>query len=52
MRDFIYSLFGKPIPESKGVRGTSSGKLVMDKKVFYKRNDVQDTFKRIKNSQM
>jgi len=50
MKKIIYSIFGKPIPKSKGIRGTNSGKLIIDKKIFYKRDDVQRTIKGIKES--
>ena len=50
MKKIVYSIFGKPIPKSKGIRGTHSGKLIIDKKVFYKRDDVQQTIKEIKES--
>ncbi len=50
MKKLIYSIFGDPIPKSKGIIGTSSGKLIMDKKVFYKREDVQETIRKIQES--
>lgn len=52
MKKIVYSIFGKPIPQSKGVRGTNSGKLVIDKKVFYKRADVKRTIENIKKSNL
>ena len=52
MKKIVYSIFGKPIPKSKGVRGTSSGKLIIDKKVFYKRADVKRTIEHIKQSNL
>jgi hypothetical protein len=51
MKKIIYKLFGQPISNKKGVKGTSSGRLYLDKKVFFIRPDVQDTIKRMKNSQ-
>ncbi len=50
MKKIIYSIFGDPIPKSKGIIGTSSGKLVMDKKVFYKREDVKATIRKMQES--
>lgn len=50
MKEFIYLLFGQPIPKSKGVIGTKSGKLVLDKKVFYKRKDVRATIDGMKKA--
>jgi hypothetical protein len=52
MKKIVYSIFGKPIPKSKGVRGTNSGKLIIDKKVFYKRADVKRTIQDIKQSNL
>jgi hypothetical protein len=52
MKKIVYSIFGKPIPKSKGVRGTYSGKLVIDKKVFFKRDDVKRTIEDIKRSNL
>ena len=50
MKSIVYKLFGKPIARSKGIRGTNSGKLYIDKKVFFKRNDVKETIDNIKKS--
>jgi hypothetical protein len=50
MKKIVYSIFGQPIPKSKGVRGTNSGKLIIDKKVFFKRDDVKRTIEDIKKS--
>ncbi len=36
--------------KDKGLRGTSSGKLYVDKAVFYKRSDVQESIKKLKDS--
>lgn len=36
--------------KSKGFRGTTSGKLYVDKSVFYKRADVQKAIKELKES--
>ena len=47
IKEIIFKIFGKPIPKSKGIRGTNSGKLFIDKKVFYKRADVKDVVKKI-----
>ena len=52
MKGIIYKIFGEPISNEKGIRGTSSGKLYLDKKVFYKRDDVQETIKKIKSSNL
>lgn len=43
-------LFGKPKSFDTGLRGTFAGKLYVDKKVFYKRADVQKVIDEIKNS--
>ena len=50
MRKIIYRLFGNPISRDLGIRGTNSGKLYIDKKVFFKRKDVQKNIKKIKHS--
>lgn len=50
MKKFIYYLFGDPIPKNKGIIGTNSGRLIVNKKVFYKREDVKETIKKIKES--
>tara|TARA_B100001063_G_C16597112_1_gene468698 strand:- start:558 stop:782 length:225 start_codon:yes stop_codon:yes gene_type:complete len=50
MKKIIYKILGEPIPRDKGVRGTSSGKLYIDKKVFYKRKEVQDAVESMKKS--
>ena len=52
MKKLIYYIFGKPIPKSKGIRGTNSGKLIIDKKIFYKREDVKRTIENIKQSNL
>lgn len=36
--------------KDKGLRGTSSGRLYVDKAVFYQRKDVQATIEKLKNS--
>ena len=50
MKNTLYKIFGKPIPRYKGLRGTSSGKLYVDKKVFYKRKEVKDAVSSMKKS--
>ena len=50
MKKIIYFIFGKPIPYDLGIRGTRSGKLFIDKKVFYKRKDVKQTIESLKQS--
>lgn len=50
IKRLIYRIFGQPIPKDFGIRGTKSGKLYIDKKVFFKRKEVQDTIKSIQNS--
>lgn len=50
MRKLVYKIFGKPIARSKGIRGTNSGKLYIDKKVFFKRDDVKETIESIRKS--
>lgn len=50
MKKILYKILGEPIPREKGVRGTSSGKLYIDKKVFYKRKEVQDAVESMKKS--
>ena len=49
MRKIIYKLFRNPIARNLGIRGTNSGKLYIDKKVFFKRKDVQKNIKKIKD---
>lgn len=36
--------------KDKGLRGTTSGKLYVDKAVFYQRKDVQDAINKLKES--
>jgi hypothetical protein len=36
--------------EDTGLRGTFAGRLYVDKKVFYKRKDIQDIINNMKNS--
>ena len=50
MKNILHKIFVKPIPREKGLRGTSSGKLYIDKKVFYKRKEVQDAVRSMKKS--
>ena len=50
MEKLVYKIFGDPIARNKGIRGTDSGKLYIDKKVFYKRDDVKQTIEEIKAS--
>ena len=50
MKRLIYFIFGNPIPKCKGFVGTNSGKLIMDKKIFYKREDVKKVIKKIQDS--
>ena len=50
MKRLIYFMFGNPIPKCKGIVGTNSGKLIIDKKIFYKREDVKKVIKKIQDS--
>lgn len=50
MKKIIYKIFGQPIDPKKGIKGTDSGKLYIDKKVFFQRDDVKETIKKIKDS--
>lgn len=50
MRKLIYHIFGNPIPREKGLRGTSDGKLYIDKKVFYKRPEVKEAIEKMESS--
>jgi len=50
MKKLVYKIFGEPIARDLGIRGTRSGKLIIDKKVFYKREDVKRTIEHIKSS--
>lgn len=43
-------LFDKPKTFDTGLRGTFSGRLYVDKKVFYGRKDVQKVIDEIRNS--
>ena len=53
IKKFIYWLFGKPITTfDTGLRGTTEGRLYVDKTVFYKRQDVRDNIEVVKNSQI
>ena len=54
MKKLIYWLFGKPITPDfdTGLRGTIDGRLYVDKKVFYKREDVRREIQKIKNSEI
>lgn len=47
----LFSLFNKK-PKSKdtGLRGTSEGRLYVDKKVFYKRPEVIEAIRKLKES--
>lgn len=38
--------------KDSGVRGTSSGRLYIDKKVFFKRDSVQKALESLKNSEV
>ena len=52
MKDIVYKIFGRPVSKDIGLRGKSSGELYVDKRVFYKRSDVQKVIKNIKNSEV
>lgn len=51
MKEIIFKLFGEPTSRDKGVRGTSSGKLFIDKKVFYNRSEVKALIKKMEDSE-
>ena len=50
IKEIIYKILGQPIDPKKGIRGTSTGKLYLDKKVFFQRDDVKNTINKIKKS--
>ena len=47
MEKLMYRIFGQPISRDRGVRGTVSGKLYIDKKVFFKRESVKNAISEI-----
>lgn len=51
MKKIVYKIFGEPISNEKGIKGTSSGKLYIDKKVFFVRPEVKEAIKRMKDSE-
>ena len=52
MKKLMYSIFGEPTPRDRGVRGTDTGKLYIDKKVFFKRDDVKSVIADIYSSKI
>lgn len=54
IKNLIYIIFGKPTNYDfdTGLRGTNEGKLYVDKKVFYMREDVRAEIERVKNSEV
>jgi hypothetical protein len=54
LKNLIYKIFGKPtnLDFDTGLRGTTEGKLYVDKKVFYMREDVRAEIEKVKNSEV
>lgn len=52
MKKLMYSIFGEPTPRDRGIRGTDAGKLYIDKKVFFKRDDVKRVISDIYSSKI
>lgn len=53
MKKLIHWLFGKPNTSfDTGLRGTTDGRLYVDKKVFYMREDVRAEIEKVKNSEV
>jgi len=46
----ILSFFRKPKTKDTGLRGTSAGRLYVDKRVFYKRPEVKEAIRQLKES--
>lgn len=46
----IINLFKKSNPKDTGLRGTTEGRLYVDKKVFYNRQEVRDAIADLKKS--
>ena len=46
-----FSFIQKPKTKDTGLRGTFGGRLYVDKKVFYKRKEIQDIINEMKNSE-
>jgi|GEM_PF-6789344 hypothetical protein len=51
MSRFSFSFVGKPKKVDTGLRGTFGGRLYVDKKVFYKRKDIQGIIDGIRKSE-
>ena len=51
MSRLSFSFFQKPKAKDTGLRGTSGGRLYVDKKVFFKRKDIQKIINEMKNSE-
>ena len=51
MSNLSFSFIGKPKKIDTGLRGTSGGRLYVDKKVFYKRKDIQNIIDSIRKSE-
>jgi len=52
MIELIKNIFPKPTPRELGIRGTNSGKLYVDKSVFYKRAEVKNIIDRVEGSKI
>lgn len=50
MARLSFSFIGKPKKVDTGLRGTFGGRLYVDKKVFYKRKDIQGIIDSIRDS--
>lgn len=46
----LINLFKKSTPKDTGLRGTTEGRLYVDKKVFYNRKEVREAIKSLKES--
>ena len=51
MSKLSFSFISKPKDRDTGLRGSFSGRLHVDKKVFYKRKDIQQIITGIKESE-
>jgi hypothetical protein len=47
---FKFSFFRTPKTIDTGLRGTTEGRLYVDKSVFYNRKEVRDTIQKLKES--
>ena len=47
---FKFSIFRTPKSIDTGLRGTTEGRLYVDKSVFYNRKEVRDAIRKLKDS--